>query len=245
MEIKNKVILVTGAAQRVGRVIARTLAAGGAHIAVHFNSSSLEAESAAKEFRSLGVEAEIFQADLRRMKDIETLVEKSYSRFGRIDVLVNNAAVFFKTPFDTVNEDDWDKTLNANLKGPFFLSTFVGRRMLQVGAQGKIISIADWAGERPYTNYVPYCISKAGIIAMTKGLAKTLAPHVSVMAIAPGPVLWPQDLGENELKAVLEKTPLRKIGSPQDIANTVRFIIEGNDFMTGTTIFVDGGRFVY
>ena len=245
MEIKNKVILVTGAAKRVGRVIAGTLAASGAHIALHYNASSLEAESAAKEFRSLGVEAEIFQADLRRVSDLKTLVEKSYSRFGRIDVLVNNAAVFFKTPFDTVNEDEWDKTLSANLKGPFFLSTFVGRRMLQAGTQGKIISMADWAGERPYTNYVPYCISKAGIIAMTKGLAKTLAPHVSVMAIAPGPVLWPEDLGEEELNAVLEKTPLKKIGTPQDIANTVRFIIEGNDFMTGTTIFVDGGRFVY
>ncbi len=245
MEIKNKVILVTGAAKRVGRVIAGTLAARGAHIAVHYNSSSSEAESAAKEFRSLSAEAEIFQADLRRVSDIRTLVEKVYSRFGRVDVLVNNAAVFFKTPFDTVTEDEWDMTLDANLKGPFFLSTFVGRRMLQAGTRGKIISIADWAGERPYTNYAPYCISKAGVIAMTKALAKTLAPHVSVMAIAPGPVLWPQDLGEEELKAVLEKTPLKKIGTPEDIANTVSFIIEGNDFMTGTTIFVDGGRFVY
>lgn len=245
MEIKGKRILVTGAARRVGRVIARTLAARGGHIALHYRSSASEAAGLAEEIRALGVQVKLFQADLRRVEEISAMVEKIYLEFGSLDVLVNNAAVFFKTPFDFISEEDWDLTVDSNLKGPFFLSLFVGRRMLQAGAGGKIVNIADWAGERPYVNYVPYCISKAGVIAMTKGLAKTLAPNISVMAVAPGPVLWPEDLGEDELKSVLAKTPLKRIGTPEDVASAVSFIIEGNDYMTGTTIFVDGGRFVY
>ena len=229
----------------MGRVIALHLAAAGAEIALHYNNSRQEADAAVDEIRKLGRRAQAFQADLREVSSIQRMVDEIYSSFGEIDVLVNNAAVFFKTPFDAVSEQDWDVTINSNLKGPFFLSVFAGRRMLQSGRQGKIINIADWAGERPYVNYIPYCISKAGIIAMTKGLAKTLAPDINVMAVAPGPVLWPQELGERELQSVLDKTPLRRLGTPEDIANAIRFIIEGGDYMTGTMIFVDGGRFIY
>ncbi|MBI4457127.1 MAG: SDR family oxidoreductase [Acidobacteria bacterium] len=245
MEIRGKKILITGAAKRVGRVIAKTLAERGAHIALHYNASTSAAEATAREIRELGVEVDIFQADLRQLAALEKMVDRVYTRFGQLDVLVNNASVFLKTPLQSLSEQDWDTILDANLKGPFFLSIFVGRRMLQAGLQGKIISIADWAGERPYRDYVPYCISKAGIIAMTKGLAKTLAPKVAVMAVAPGPVLWPKDLGAAELEAVLNKTPLKRLGTPEDVATTVAFIIEGSDYMTGSMIFVDGGRLAY
>ena len=243
MEIRDKTILVTGAARRVGRVIAIALARRGGRIALHYNSSAAEAEATAGEVAGLGVEVELFQADLRHVHALEKMVDRVYARFGQVHVLVNNASVFFKTPFESITEQDWDTTLNANLKGPFFLSLHVGRRMLEAEIQGKIVNIADWAGERPYPDYVPYCISKAGMIAMTKGLAKTLAPNIAVMAVAPGPVLWPEDLGEEELKTVLQNTPLRRIGRPDDVASAVAFIIEGNDYMTGSTIFVDGGRF--
>ncbi|HEY2934467.1 MAG TPA: SDR family oxidoreductase [Acidobacteriota bacterium] len=245
MQIQDKCILVTGAARRVGRVIALHLAAAGAEIALHYNLSRVEAETTARDIEKLGGRAETFQCNLREVSSIQNMVDQVYSRFGQIDVLVNNAAVFFKTPFDTVSEPDWDLTIESNLKGPFFLSLFVGRRMLQSGHEGRIINIADWAGERPYVNYIPYCISKAGVIALTKGLAKTLAPRINVMAIAPGPVLWPDDLSEQELQSVLQKTPLRRLGTPEDVARAVAFIIEGGDYMTGTLIYVDGGRLVY
>lgn len=245
MQIKGKRILITGAAKRVGRVIATTLAERGAHIALHYNRSASEAEAAARQIRQMGVEVEIFQADLSRTAEVERMAGAVYSRFGQLDVLVNNASVFFRTPLGSITEEEWNRTLDANLRGPFFLSQFVGTRMLQAGIQGKIISIADWAGERPYRHYLPYCISKAGIIAMTKGLAKTLAPSVAVVAVAPGPILWPDELGAGELEKVLSKTPLKRLGKPEDVAGTVCFLIEGSDYMTGTMIFVDGGRSVY
>lgn len=245
MRISGTRILVTGAAKRVGRVIATSLAARGAHIAVHYHTSQAAAEAAAAEIRAMGVEAEIFHADLSLVAEVDRMVDDVYSRFGPLDALVNNASLFLKTPFGTVCEEDWDRLLDANLKGPFFLTQAVGERMLRAGTSGKVVNIADWAGERPYSQYVPYCISKAGLIAMTKGLAKTLAPQIAVMAVAPGPVLWPEDLGGDELKAVLEKTPLKRIGKPEDVASAVCFIIEGNDYMTGSIIFVDGGRAVY
>lgn len=244
MTLQEKVALVTGSAKRIGRAVANALADRGVHQAVHYRTSKTEAEDAVKLFRVLGVEAESFQADLSQVKEVEALASEVLKRFGRLDILVNNASVFFPSPLGEVTDLQWDTLINTNLKGPFFLAQKVGLAM-KAAVGGTIINIGDWAAERPYTGYLPYCISKAGVVAMTKGLAKALAPEVRVNCINPGPVMLPEDLSEAEKEEVMRKTPLQRTGSPADIANAVVFLCEGTDFMTGAVITVDGGRTVW
>ena len=244
MTLQEKVALVTGSAKRIGRAVANALADRGVHQAVHYRTSKTEAEDAVEMFRILGVEAESFQADLSQVKEVEALASEVLKRFGRLDILVNNASVFFPSPLGEVTDLQWDTLINTNLKGPFFLAQKVGLAM-KAAVGGTIINIGDWAAERPYTGYLPYCISKAGVVAMTKGLAKALAPEVRVNCINPGPVMLPEDLSEAEKEEVMRKTPLQRTGSPADIANAVVFLCEGTDFMTGAVITVDGGRAVW
>lgn len=244
MTLQEKVALVTGSAKRIGRAVANALADRGVHQAVHYRTSKTEAEDAVELFRVLGVEAESFQADLSQVKEVEALASEVLKRFGRLDILVNNASVFFPSPLGEVTDLQWDVLINTNLKGPFFLAQKVGLAM-KAAVGGTIINIGDWAAERPYTGYLPYCISKAGVVAMTKGLAKALAPEVRVNCINPGPVMLPEDLSEAEKEEVMRKTPLQRTGSPTDIANAVVFLCEGTDFMTGAVITVDGGRSVW
>ena len=244
MKLQEKVALVTGSAKRIGRAVANALADRGVHQAVHYRTSKTEAEDAVEMFRILGVEAESFQADLSQVKEVEALASEVLKRFGRLDILVNNASVFFPSPLGEVTDLQWDTLINTNLKGPFFLAQKVGLAM-KAAVGGTIINIGDWAAERPYTGYLPYCISKAGVVAMTKGLAKALAPEVRVNCINPGPVMLPEDLSEAEKEEIMRKTPLQRTGSPADIANAVVFLCEGADFMTGAVITVDGGRAVW
>ncbi len=244
MTLHEKVALVTGSAKRIGRAVANALADRGVHQAVHYRTSKTEADEAVELFRVLGVEAESFQADLSQVKEVEALASEVLKRFGRLDILVNNASVFFPSPLGEVTDLQWDTLINTNLKGPFFLAQKVGLAM-KAAVGGTIINIGDWAAERPYTGYLPYCISKAGVVAMTKGLAKALAPEVRVNCINPGPVMLPEDLSEAEKEEVMRKIPLQRTGSPADIANAVVFLCEGTDFMTGAVITVDGGRAVW
>ena len=244
MTLQEKVALVTGSAKRIGRAVANALADRGVHQAVHYRTSKTEAEDAVRLFRVLGVEAESFQADLSQVKEVEALASEVLKRFGRLDILVNNASVFFPSPLGEVTDLQWDTLINTNLKGPFFLAQKVGLAM-KAAVGGTIINIGDWSAERPYAGYLPYCISKAGVVAMTKGLAKALAPEVRVNCINPGPVMLPEDLSEAEKEEVMRKTPLQRTGSPADVANAVVFLCEGTDFMTGAVITVDGGRAVW
>lgn len=244
MQLRGRTALVTGAAKRVGKTIATALARRGANVAVHYNASAADAERTAGELKALGVDALTVKAELTRESEVAAMVGGVVEHFGRIDVLVNNAAVWFKTPLATVTEADWDRTLGPNLKGPFLCAVHAGRRMLGQPEGGAIVSIADWAGLRPYKDYLPYCISKAGVIAMTKGLARTLAPKVRVNAIGPGPVMVPTDLPEEEAKEIMERTPLKRHGSPEDIAAAVVFLLEGSDYITGAFLPVDGGRLI-
>ncbi len=244
MVLKGKAVLVTGAARRVGRTIALAFAGRGARVAVHYRESKAEAEKTAAEIAARGGEAMTVRAELSKEAEVAAMVDAVAGRFGSLDVLVNNAAVFFRTPLETVTAGDWDRTLDANLKGVFLCSVHAGRRMLKQDGGGAIGSIADWAGLRPYTGYLPYCISKAGVIAMTQGLARTLAPKVRVNAVAPGPVLVPSDLPEDEAREIMEKTPMKRHGSPEDVAAAVVFLVEGSDYITGATLPVDGGRLV-
>ncbi len=236
MEIRGKTALVTGAAKRVGRAIALELAEKGAHILLHYRGSEKEAGETAAEVRKYGVSCSLVQADLARAADISKMV----SGLKDVDVLVNSASLYHKTPIEKVSEKDWDEFLAANLKGPALLATQLGLRMAKKNG-GKIVNIADWSGFRPYKDFSAYCSSKGGLITLTKALARDLAPKVSVNAVAPGPVLMPPDMGEAEKEAVAKTTALGRWGAPEDVAHAVTFLVE-NDFVNGIVLVVDGGR---
>lgn len=242
MTLRDRVVLITGGAVRVGRAIALTLAERGAHVVITYRSSAVQARQTLEQLRNLGSEAEAIRADVSKAADIRRLMERIRRRYGRLDVLVNSAAIFERTPFAKLTEAQWERHLQVNLTGPFLCSLHASRLLKRHG--GKIINIADWAGERPYLDYLPYCVSKAGVFALTKGLAKELAPKVQVIAIAPGPILPPPDMSASARARAVKRVPLQRWGEPKDIANTVAFAIEGTDFITGTAIYVDGGRMV-
>jgi pteridine reductase len=243
MELRGRTALVTGGALRIGRVIALRLARAGANVAIHYNHSARAAQQTVTELESLGVRALAVPCELAKVRQIEEMITNVISHFGSLDLLVNNAAIYEKTPLDKVSQEDWDRHIDINLRGSFFCAKSAGLHMLKQ-KRGKIINFADWAGIRPYADYIPYCISKAGIIAMTRGLAKSLAPDVQVNCIAPGPILLPSDFTPEETQKVIDATPLKRIGSPDDIAATVAFLVEGSDFITGAMINVDGGRLI-
>jgi len=234
MELQGKTVLVTGAGKRVGRALALALARRGANIVVHYHTSAAEARQRVAEIRRLGVTATAVRADQTKARQVRAAVAKA----GKIDVLVASAAVYRRTPFATLTEADWDFHLNANLKGPFLWALEAGRQM----RTGKIVLFADWAAYRPYRHYLPYLVSKAGVIGLTKALAKELAPGVQVNAIAPGPVLLPENFTCAE--AVRQATLVKRLGSPQDVVHAVLYLIEGGDFVTGHVLVVDGGRLI-
>ena len=163
MELKGKIALVTGGAKRVGREIVLTLAKKGTSILLHYNTSKAEAQAVEAEIKSAGVDCLLFQADMAKPVEIQRMTKEIFDSGRAIDILVNNASLFYKTPIETAQESDWDMLIDVNLKAPFLLSKEIGRRMAK-GAGGKIINIADWSGFRPYKNYAPYCASKGGLI---------------------------------------------------------------------------------
>jgi len=242
MRLEGRVVLITGAARRIGRALACSVARRGACVALHYHQSEAEAKALLAALRKEGGRSFLVQGDLRRARDCEKLVEATLGAFNRLDILINNASAFFRTPLFEVKETDWDRLLDTNLKGPFFCAQAAARAMQ--GEGGKIINIADWAATRPYSNYLPYCVSKAGLIAMTKGLARRLAPNITVNAIAPGPILPPEGGTEAEMALVIQNTPMKRFGSPEDIVKAAHFLMEDGDFTTGTTLMVDGGRHI-
>ena len=241
MELKNKVALVTGSGRRVGKAIALALAERGCAIAVHYRSSAAEAASVVAEIESLGGRAHAFRADLAKVVEIDGLIPKVVEKFGRIDVLVNSASIFYRKALEEITERDWDDNLNTNLKAPFFLAKAAGLQMRKQGA-GKIVNIGDWAGIRPYKNYLPYTVSKSGVIGLTRALAKALAPEVQVNCVALGPVMVPDDYSDAETQTLIAGTLVKRMGSPEDVARAVLFLCEGTDFATGSTLLLDGGR---
>lgn len=243
MKIKDSTILVTGSSDRIGKAIGLELAKYGANIVIHYNTSKEKAIKTEQEINKLGRDALVVQGDLSKRSDWIRINQKVLRKFKKIDVLINNAAIFYKTPFFDLNENDWDNFMNVNLKSIFLGSQIIGKQMYQDGF-GKIINISDVSSETIWSDYIPYCVSKSGVIAITKGLAKALAPKVLVNCIAPGTVMFAKHYDKKEEQALINHTPLKKIGSPRDIANTVIFLIEGSDFITGAVIKVDGGRSV-
>lgn len=243
METTGKVALVTGSGVRVGKRIALALAGTGMHAAVHYHSSAGPADETVAEIRALGVEAEAFQGDLSRTESIRALIDAIDARWGRLDVLVNSAAIFPRTPWEEIDEAVWDRTLDVNLKAPFF-TAWHAVPLMRRGGGGKIINIADWAGLRPYKNYLPYVISKGGIVTMTKALAKELAPEIAVNAIAPGPVMLPEDFDAAAAERIRKGTLVQRLGSPDDIAQSAVYLVAMTDFVTGHILVVDGGRLI-
>lgn len=243
MDLNGKVALITGAGRRVGRAIALAIASRGAAIAVHYRSSRDEAEQVVRQISERGGRARTFHAELEKVTEIEAMVKAVITALGRLDVLVNSASVFFKKPLEELTERDWDVALDTNLKAPFFLSKSAGVEMRRRGA-GKIVNIGDWAGVRPYKNYLPYTVSKSGLIGLTRALAKALAPEVQVNCVALGPVLPPEDYDPEEVARLRNATLTKRLGSPEDVARAVLFFCEGTDFATGATLILDGGRLI-
>src|SRR5262245_31304153 len=197
MELRGRWALVTGGAKRIGRVIAHELASRGANVIVHYHTSASEAAATVDSLRAVGVRAEALHAELANAEQVRRLATEAEARSGGLALLVNSASNYLRAPFDTITEAVWDASIDVNLKAPFLLSWTIGRAMRARG-EGTIVNVADWAGERPYRDYLPYCVSKAGLIGLTKALAKELAPTVRVNAVSPGPVLLPDDFGPEE-----------------------------------------------
>ena len=243
MDLEGKVALVTGAGRRVGRAIAIALAERGAILAVHYRNSRAQAEAVVAQIAAAGGRAQAMAADLERVSEIERLIADVIAAFGRIDVLVNSASVFIRKPLEEISEHDWDTDLDTNLKAPFFLAKFAGAAMRRRGA-GKIINLGDGAAIRPYVNYIPYSISKAGLIGLTRAMARALAPEVQVNCIALGPVMPPDDYDTAAIERLRKATLTKRLGTPADVARAVLFLCEGTDFATGSTLMLEGGRFL-
>lgn len=236
MEIQGKTVLVTGGAKRVGREIALNFAKNGSPIFLHYNHSKKEAEETANEIRALGVSCKLFQADLSNSNQLLAMAQQ----ITRVDILINSASAFCKTPIQTMKPEDFDALMDINLKAPFLLSTELGKKMAAQNG-GVIINIADWSGFRPYKDYSAYCASKGGLITFTKSLARDFAPKVRANAVAPGPILLPENFSKSEKEAIAKLTALGRVGEPLDVANACLFLAE-NDFMNGSVLVVDGGR---
>ncbi len=241
MNLDGKNVLITGAAVRLGRAIALELAGAGANILIHYRKSSREAKSLQKEIEALRCCAFLCPFDFTNapLSKIRSFVKNLPAP---VDVLVNNAAIYYPTPLAKMDEPDWDNFLTTNLKSPVLLARELGLQMVK-RKEGVIINMADIAGEKPFLNYLPHSISKAGMIAATRGLAKELAPFVRVNAVAPGPILEPPQgfASAAQKKKIAEATLLKRFGNGDNIASAVRFLIE-NDFVTGEMIRVDGGK---
>ena len=232
--------MVTGGARRLGAAIVLALADAGCNVVVNYRQSADEAETTAGLARRAGVAAITVQANVAVAADVGRLLATTLSTFGRVDVLVASAGAFRRTPVETLTETDWDDMLDNNLRACFLCAHRFGLHMRDHGG-GSVITLADVAGLRPWADYLPYSVAKAGVVALTRGLAKALAPTVRVNAIAPGPVLFPDDYDPTLREREVGRTLLRREGTPQHIAEAV-VALARNDYITGVILPVDGGR---
>lgn len=234
MSAGMKTVLVTGAAKRIGRGIAKHLAAAGYRVAIHYHTSKAEAEQTAAECNG----AELFRADLENVSEIEHLFRDVERRLGRLDALVNNAARFTLRDPLQITERDWDSIHNVNLKATFFCCREAAILMKKAGA-GRIVNISSLGGIRPWAEHVHYCASKAGVIMLTRALAKALAPEITVNSVAPGVIPF-ADL-DARAKAMVRATPARRAGTADEVAEAVLYFLNATNFITGQILAVDGG----
>ena len=242
MELQGRVALVTGAGRRLGRAMARALADRGMTVAIHFHASAEGAGELQEEIERAGGRAVCFSADLTDPDAARHLPEQVVDRLGRLDVLVNSAAVMHHLTFEETTPEQWDAIHALNLRAVFFCTQ--GAAPALRAAQGKVVNLADLAGLEPWPGFVAHSVSKAGVVMLTKVLALSLAPEVTVNAIAPGAVLVPEDYSGEERERLARSTPLRRLGSPADVIAALLYLLQGGDFVTGQTLVADGGRLI-
>ena len=242
VETHSKVALITGGAKRIGATIARLLHQSGINLILHYNSSSDDAFLLQDELNEQRADSVLLiQGDLTDISKIKFQIRESINQMGQLDALINNASAFFPTPIASSNEDQWQRLVDTNLKAPYFI-TQAAAPYLKTNF-GCVINITDIYAERPLSDHSIYCASKAGLVSLTKSLAKELAPEVRVNAISPGAILWPEDTSDElSQQRIISNTPLKRAGEPMDIAETVLFLLEKGNFITGQVINVDGGR---
>ncbi|MHB0985350.1 MAG: pteridine reductase [Sulfuricella sp.] len=242
--MQGKVVLISGGAKRVGAAICRRLHGEGANLMIHYRSSAAEAEALRDELnRQRPDSAALVQGDLHDIDRLPDLVAATIRRFGRLDVLINNASSFYPTMVGEIAEKDWHDLVGTNLKAPLFLSQAAARALRH--HHGCIVNITDIHAERPMKSYVVYSIAKAGLVGLTKSLAHELGPEVRVNAVAPGPIMWPEEdptFDDQERRRIVAHTLLKRDGSPDDIARAVLFLVKDAPYVTGVILPVDGGR---
>jgi pteridine reductase len=239
VDLRGRRALITGAGIRVGRVITHTLQRQGVHTAIHYHGSEHGAKQTAHEGEAMGVKVALLKADLSDPAAARALPEQARAALGGLDILVNSAAIMEQRTVAETTAADYDRTMNLNLRAPFFVAQGAAAIMADTG--GVIVNIADLAAFERWSSYAVHCMSKAGVVVMTELMAKSFAPKVRVNAIAPGAVLLPDDWDEATRKKFAETTPLKRLGSPQDVADAVIYLLE-SDYITGETLVVDGGR---
>ncbi|MGH7675833.1 MAG: SDR family oxidoreductase, partial [Gemmatimonadales bacterium] len=218
------------------------LARAGCDVAVHYHGSREGAMTTADQVRQAGRRAQLLETDLRHPVAARGLADRAVDTFGHLDVVVNSAAILVHQPVEAVTPESWDDTLDLNLRASFFVAQ--GAIPHLRAARGKIVNLADVAAFEVWAGYVPHCISKAGVVMLTRALARALAPDITVNAVAPGPVLLPDAWDAATRDRIAATTPLGRVGEPDDVVRAVRFLLEGSDFITGTVLVVDGGRLV-
>ncbi|HPY39851.1 MAG TPA: pteridine reductase [Thiolinea sp.] len=240
--LAGKVALITGAARRIGAVVAQSLHAAGATVVIHYRNSSEEAQALQAAFNAERPQScFLLQADLLATARLPELISSLVAETGRLDILINNASSFYPTPLGTIQEKQWDDLIGTNLKAPLFLAQAAMPYLQQ--QQGVIINMADVHGVRPLAEFAVYCAAKAGLIMLTQVLARELGPAVRVNGIAPGAILWPDlPMDEDKRRDLLSKTALARTGCPEDIARTLLFLVRDAPYITGQIIAVDGGR---
>jgi pteridine reductase len=240
MELRGRVALVTGAGRRLGRAIAAGLAERGMQLAIHHHASAAGAAELRDEIRARGGRAECFAADLTDAGAARDLPARVAETFGRLDVLVNSAAVMRRIAFEETTVAQWDEILDLNLRATYFCTQGAAGLLRQ--SRGKVVNLADVGGLEPWPAYAAHSISKAGVVMLTKVLALSLAPEVTVNAVAPGAVLVPEAFDAETRDQLVRTTPLKRLGAPEDAVAAVVYLLESGDFVTGATLVVDGGR---
>jgi pteridine reductase len=239
--LAGKAALVTGAARRVGAAIVRSLHEAGASVILHYRSSVEEAAALAQELNNARPgSAVLAQCDLLDGAAVANLGRTAATPFGGLDILINNASSFYPTPLGDIDEDDWNDLIGTNLKAPLFLAQAAAPALRE--RSGLIVNLADIHGLRPLRRHPVYCVAKAGLIMLTKSLARELGPQVCVNAIAPGPVMWPENGVDEALRAkLIDRTALKRVGSAEDVARAVLFFATAAPYVTGQVLAVDGG----
>ncbi len=244
--MQGKTVLITGGAKRVGAAICRLLHCEGANLMVHYHTSVQQARALQDELNTIRAgSVTLIQGDLLKTEAFPNIIATTVETYGSLDVLINNASSFYSTPIGEINEANWDDLIGTNLKAPLFLSQAAANELRR--RHGCIVNIADIHAERPMKSYAVYSIAKAGVVGLTRSLARELGPEVRVNAVAPGPILWPEDdtmFDELSRQRIISHTILKQAGEPEDIARAVRYLVSDASYVTGQVLTVDGGRSV-